>query len=50
MSSTIVGTFRNIEQIVQEYGPWASIWVGESGGAFGGGAPSVSDRFVNSFW
>ncbi|GMY15553.1 heparanase-like protein 1 isoform X1 [Fagus crenata] len=50
LSSTIVGTFRNIEQIVQEYGPWASIWVGESGGAFGGGAPSVSDRFVNSFW
>ncbi|XP_030938386.1 heparanase-like protein 1 isoform X2 [Quercus lobata] len=50
LSNSILGTFTDVEQTVQEHGPWASIWVGESGGAFGGGAPNVSDRFVNSFW
>ncbi|XP_062170245.1 heparanase-like protein 1 [Alnus glutinosa] len=50
LSNSILGTFKNIEGMIQEHGPWASLWVGESGGAFQGGGRHVSDRFVNSFW
>lgn len=31
-------------------GPWASAWVGESGGAYNSGGPNVSNAFVDSFW
>ncbi|KAM1237106.1 hypothetical protein ACFX13_038857 [Malus domestica] len=31
-------------------GHWASIWVGESGGAYNSGGRNVSDTYVNSFW
>lgn len=48
--SRVTDTFRNLEQTIQTDGPWASAWVGESGGAFNSGARYVSDTFVNSFW
>jgi heparanase 1 len=50
LRNSIINTFTNIEGMVQDYAIWASIWVGESGGAFQGGGRQVSDRFVNSFW
>ncbi|CAL5372313.1 unnamed protein product [Camellia sinensis] len=48
--SKISQTFRNLNQTIQTYGPWASAWVGESGGAYNSGARNISDTFVNSFW
>ncbi|VVA34923.1 PREDICTED: heparanase [Prunus dulcis] len=44
------GTFHDLEQTVKKNGPWASIWVGESGGAYNSGGRNVSDTFVDSFW
>ncbi|XP_010546175.1 PREDICTED: heparanase-like protein 1 isoform X2 [Tarenaya hassleriana] len=43
-------TFENVNETIQEYGPWASPWVGESGGAYNSGGRGVSDTFVNGFW
>ncbi|OVA12143.1 Glycoside hydrolase [Macleaya cordata] len=48
--SQIAGTFINLQQTIQRHGPWASAWVGESGGAYNNGGRHVSNRFVNSFW
>ncbi|KAF5477105.1 hypothetical protein F2P56_003779 [Juglans regia] len=48
--SKISDTFSNLHQILQKHGPWASAWVGESGGAYNSGGRHVSDTFVNSFW
>lgn len=48
--SKISETFNNLQQILQRHGPWASAWVGESGGAYNSGGHHVSDTFVNSFW
>jgi heparanase 1 len=48
--SKISDTFSNLQQIIQKHGPWASAWVGESGGAYNSGGHHVSDTFVNSFW
>lgn len=42
--------FSNLSQTIQMNGPWASAWVGESGGAYNSGGHHVSDTFVNSFW
>jgi heparanase 1 len=42
--------FSNLQKTVQKDGPWASAWVGESGGAYNSGGHNVSDTFVNSFW
>ncbi|KAM1982178.1 hypothetical protein ACFX15_038573 [Malus domestica] len=44
------GSFHDLEQTVKKNGPWASIWVGESGGAYNSGGRNVSDTYVNSFW
>ncbi|CAI9767685.1 unnamed protein product [Fraxinus pennsylvanica] len=46
----ISATFRNLSLSIQMNGPWASAWVGESGGAYNSGGPHVSDTFVDSFW
>ncbi|XP_062027750.1 heparanase-like protein 1 [Rosa rugosa] len=46
----ISGTFDNLAATVRQHGPWASIWVGESGGAYNSGGHNVSDTYVNSFW
>ncbi|KAK8684464.1 hypothetical protein V6N13_040491 [Hibiscus sabdariffa] len=46
----VANTFINLENVIQKHGPWASAWVGESGGAYNSGGPHVSDTFVNSFW
>ncbi|KAK1405356.1 hypothetical protein POM88_004961 [Heracleum sosnowskyi] len=46
----VTKTFSSLEQTIQTNGPWASAWVGESGGAYNSGGRHVSDTFVNSFW
>lgn len=43
-------TFGNVTSTIQENGPWASAWVGESGGAYNSGARGISNAFVNTFW
>ncbi|XAR50001.1 Beta-glucuronidase [Bertholletia excelsa] len=43
-------TFSNLKQTIKTHGPWASAWVGESGGAYNSGGCNVSNTFVNSFW
>ncbi|KAL8118152.1 hypothetical protein AgCh_015886 [Apium graveolens] len=48
--SGVSKTFSSLKQTLQTYGPWASAWVGESGGAYNSGGRHVSDTFVNSFW
>ncbi|KAL6995121.1 heparanase [Sarracenia purpurea var. burkii] len=48
--SQMSGTFSNLKQTISTFGPWASAWVGEAGGAFNSGGRDVSDTFVNSFW
>lgn len=48
--SRVTKTFSSLEQTIQKNGPWASAWVGESGGAYNSGGRHVSDTFVNSFW
>ncbi|KAK8709903.1 hypothetical protein V6N13_060902 [Hibiscus sabdariffa] len=45
----VANTFINLANVIQKHGPWASAWVGESGGAYNSGGPHVSDTFVNSF-
>ncbi|KAK1268478.1 Heparanase-like protein 1 [Acorus gramineus] len=48
--SRFADTFRGLQLTIQNHGPWASAWVGESGGAYNSGGHHVSDTFVNSFW
>lgn len=48
--SRVSETFGNLKQTIEKYGPWASAWVGESGGAYNSGGRHVSNTFVNSFW
>lgn len=48
--SRVSDTFSRLKQTIQTNGPWASAWVGESGGAYNSGGRHVSDTFVNSFW
>ncbi|CAK7323245.1 unnamed protein product [Dovyalis caffra] len=48
--SKVSETFSHLSQTIQQNGPWASAWVGESGGAYNSGGRHVSDTFVNSFW
>ncbi|KAL6973421.1 heparanase [Sarracenia purpurea var. burkii] len=43
-------TFISLKQTIQTHGPWASAWVGESGGASNSGSHNISNTFVNSFW
>lgn len=43
-------TFIDLDQTRKQYGPWASAWVGESGGAYNSGGRDVSNTFVDSFW
>lgn len=46
----IAETFKDLENVVKEFGPWAGPWVGESGGAYNSGGKDVSHTFVNGFW
>ncbi|GAY55980.1 hypothetical protein CUMW_168240 [Citrus unshiu] len=48
--SRVSETFGNLKQTIEKHGPWASAWVGESGGAYNSGGRHVSNTFVNSFW
>ncbi|KAL4559317.1 hypothetical protein LXL04_031455 [Taraxacum kok-saghyz] len=43
-------TFNDLQETIHTNGPWASSWIGESGGAYNSGGLHVSDTFVNSFW
>ncbi|KAL8141898.1 hypothetical protein V2J09_014930 [Rumex salicifolius] len=42
--------FDDLHGVIEQYGPWTSAWVGESGGAYNSGGRHVSDAFINSFW
>lgn len=48
--SRVADTFRNLDLTIKKYGPWASPWVGEAGGAYNSGSREVSNKFLNSFW
>ncbi|VVB13642.1 unnamed protein product [Arabis nemorensis] len=48
--SKVAETFKNVNRTIREHGPWASAWVGESGGAYNSGGRHVSDTFIDSFW
>ena len=48
--SKVEETFNSLYRTIQTNGPWASAWVGESGGAYNSGGHLVSNTFVNSFW
>lgn len=48
--SRVEETFKSLDKTLQTWGPWASAWVGESGGAYNSGGHLVSNTFVNSFW
>ncbi|CAN6441471.1 unnamed protein product [Victoria cruziana] len=48
--SEIAQTFKDLQLTIQEFGPWSSAWVGESGGAYNSGGRLVSNTFINSFW
>ncbi|KAJ8451431.1 hypothetical protein Cgig2_017822 [Carnegiea gigantea] len=45
----ISDTFGALNQTIRDFGPWASAWVGEAGGAYNSGGHLVSDSFINSF-
>ncbi|XP_008453244.2 heparanase-like protein 1 [Cucumis melo] len=48
--SRVSEVFNRLDQTIQVHGPWASAWVGESGGAYNSGGRHVSNTFINSFW
>ncbi|PKA50322.1 Heparanase-like protein 1 [Apostasia shenzhenica] len=48
--SQVSEIFRDLQNTIQRHGPWASVWVGEAGGAYNGGGYLVSNTFLNSFW
>lgn len=48
--SQVAQTFKDISDIVTNFGPWSGAWVGESGGAYNSGGKDVSRTFVNGFW
>lgn len=48
--SKVSETFKDVNKTIREHGPWASPWVGESGGAYNSGGRHVSDTFIDSFW
>ena len=49
-SDMLDDTFGVLNETIHEYGPWASVWVSEAGGAHSSGGPFVSHTFLNSFW
>jgi heparanase 1 len=48
--SRVSETFSSLKKTIETNGPWASAWVGESGGAYNSGGRHISDTFINSFW
>ncbi|KAF6171716.1 hypothetical protein GIB67_007237, partial [Kingdonia uniflora] len=46
----IAQTFKDLVTTLDNFGPWSSAWVGESGGAYNSGGKYVSHTYVNSFW
>ncbi|KOM56471.1 hypothetical protein LR48_Vigan10g236300 [Vigna angularis] len=47
--SRVKSIFGNLSETIQTYGPWASAWVGEAGGAYNSGGNHVSNTFLNTF-
>ncbi|KAG0471922.1 hypothetical protein HPP92_016468 [Vanilla planifolia] len=43
-------TLSNLSALIKRTGTSAAAWVGEAGGAYGGGRHLVTDSFVSSFW
>jgi heparanase 1 len=43
-------TFKGLQAVLQNYGPWSKAWVGETGGAYNSGHNLITNAFVMSFW
>ncbi|CBI27258.3 unnamed protein product, partial [Vitis vinifera] len=48
--SQIAQTYKDISDSIRLFGPWASAWIGEAGGAYNSGGKDVSHTFANGFW
>ncbi|XXG46806.1 hypothetical protein AAC387_Pa02g1555 [Persea americana] len=48
--SQISEIYKELQLTIQRHGPWATAWVGESGGAYNSGGRLVANHFVYSFW
>ncbi|OVA00754.1 Glycoside hydrolase [Macleaya cordata] len=46
----VTQTYKDVQTTLNKFSPWASAWVGESGGAYNSGGKDVSHTFANSFW
>ncbi|GLU17695.1 hypothetical protein SLE2022_340510 [Rubroshorea leprosula] len=46
----VAQTYKDVSRTVEEFGPWAGAWVGESGGAYNSGSKDVSHTFADGFW
>ncbi|XP_022100509.1 heparanase-like [Acanthaster planci] len=50
LDGLLPGQIKLVKSVVTESrGPGSQVWLGETGSAFGGGAPNISDRFVAGF-
>ncbi|XP_038058596.1 heparanase-like isoform X2 [Patiria miniata] len=50
LDGLLPGQIDLVESLVSKYRePGSRVWLGETGSAFGGGAPNISDRFVAGF-
>ncbi|RWR72987.1 Glycoside hydrolase [Cinnamomum micranthum f. kanehirae] len=47
--SQISEIYKELQLTIQRHGPWATAWVGESGGAYNSGGRLVANHFVYSF-
>lgn len=48
--SEIAQTYQDISESIRTFGPWASAWIGESGGAYNSGGKNMSHTFADGFW
>uniref|UniRef100_A0A1D1YZ15 Heparanase-like protein 1 n=1 Tax=Anthurium amnicola TaxID=1678845 RepID=A0A1D1YZ15_9ARAE len=48
--SQVSQTYKDVEATVENFAPWSSAWVGESGGAYNSGGRDVSHTFVDGYW
>ncbi|KAL3680598.1 hypothetical protein R1sor_023554 [Riccia sorocarpa] len=44
-----VAKYKSLQTLLEEHGT-TSAWIGEAGGAFGGGHHEVTDAFISAFW
>ncbi|KAJ1462148.1 glycosyl hydrolase family 79, N-terminal domain-containing protein [Pelagophyceae sp. CCMP2097] len=50
LSRAFFSTINEYDYIAKVGAPQAQIWVSEAGGAYGSGAPNITDRFLSAFW